>query len=116
MVVGGYRRGEDSGMRRDDGYRAIGRSSLLISEGFGKRKDHPRMDGPVEISWKEYNEYSILVSISLIQSEALAPRSAQELSPAANFRLYSRTVYVFRPASRAVFLYPYPCSKSFKHS
>ena len=44
------------------------------------------------------------------------PRSAHELSPAANLRLYSRTVYVFSPASCAVFLYPYPCSKSFRHS
>ena len=40
----------------------------------------------------------------------------QELFPCAYFRLYSRTVYTFRSVSLAVFLYPYPCSKSLKHS
>ena len=32
-------------------------------------------------------------------SEAFEPLYAQEVSPAANLRLYSRTVYAFRPAS-----------------
>ena len=38
--------------------------------------------------------------IFIIQMErTFPPLSAQEISPAANFRLYSRTVYVFSPAS-----------------